>query len=409
MSRFSQLAIAFIIAFCQHSAAAAMPEWNTYQGNERHTGYVPTTVNVSGIEPLWNRTFSATLNPVAIGAGQIYASEQGRFSIGRSLSAIDSRTGEDNWVHPDFGRVNSINPPAYANGHVYLQTGKESSSGIPPYLYSFDASSGSLDYRSIFSAQWESYYAPTVFEGDVYINGGYYGGAYRYDGANGGREWFRDLPQYDDWTPAVDEQYVYAYVGEYQPGLYVMDRQTGVVEFSIADRNFDWNGWSMHLAPVLTNDGDIVAIQDGRLIRFDVDGRSIDWEMSRSFSGQPSIAGETLFAIDSNSLTAWNAATGDYQWTWAPTGGDSVVGNIIATDSHIFVQSRTTTYAVNLSTREADWSYDAAGSLALGEGIFAIVDGSSLHAFSVSAVPEPSTVCLICCAGLMCRLNRRNR
>ena len=391
------------------TVSAAMPEWNTYQGNERHTGYVPISLNIGEMHHLWTQTYSASLNPVAIGGGKIFASETGRFSPGRGLFAIQSQTGSNSWTYPDFGRVNSINPPAYANGRVYLQTGKESSSGIPPYLYAFDATSGGLAFRSQFSAQWESYYAPTVYQGDVYMNGGYSGGAYRYDGDDGNREWFAGLPQYDDWTPAVDDQYVYAYVGEYSPGLYVLNRTTGTREFTISDPQFDWNGWSMNLAPVLTDDGDVIAIHDGRLIRFDVDGRTIDWEMQRSFSGQPTVAGNVIYAIDSSTLTAWDVSTGDYLWGWTPSGGERVVGNLIATDTHILAQSTSSTFAVNLATGVEDWGFNASGSIALGDGVLAIVDGPSLHAFSVTAVPEPSTLCLLLTGIAICGLMNRRR
>ena len=51
-------------------------------------------------------------------------------------------------------------------------------------------------------------------------------------------------------------------------------------------------------------------------------------------------------------------------------------------------------YAVNLSTRRIDWSYAAAGSIAIGDGVLAIADDTTLHAFSIvtdSVVPVAPT------------------
>ena len=375
-----------------------MADWSTYQGNAKHNGYVDTSVAGSAISFLWSHDFGAQLNPPAIANGQIFTSQQARFRSGHPLVAMDVHTGAEIWNHPDFGSVNSINPPAYANGKVYIQTGKGTTSNAP-YLYAFDATDGSLVYRSTFSAQWESYYAPTIYDGDVYINGGYYGGSYRFDGNNGNQRWFHDLPQYDDWTPAVDQDYVYAYVGEYSPGLYVLNRQTGARLFSIPDPNFDWSGWSMNLAPVITDDGDVIAIHDGRLISFDVDGRRIGWESQRSYKGQPVIVGDVIYAIDAGTLTAVDASDGTFLKAWDPPAGVSVSGNMIATNSHLFVQSPTTTYMLDIGTFDIAWSYEASGSIALGDDHFAIADGTVLHTFTT--VPEPTSLVVLGCTGLL--------
>lgn len=372
--------------------STAAQGWGTYQGNASHTGYVPVSATV--IQHLWTRTFSSPLNPVAIERGRVYVSESGRFESNRGLYAVDTRTGSTVWSYPDFGPVSSVNPPAYANGSVYLQTGKGTSDTLPPYLYAFDGATGTPRFRVPFAAQWERYLAPTPYLGDVFVNGGYYGGAYRFDGADGTERWFAELPQYDVWTPAVDGSYAYAYVGEYAPGLYVLDRQAGTLAFTIPDPNFAWDGWSMNTAPVLTHDGDIVATHDGRLLRFDVQGRRIEWELSRNFRGQATVKGDVIVANDGGTLTAWNAVTGTLLWSWIAPGSQALDGNIVVTDTHVFVQSTSMTYAVDLSTRAIDWSYAAAGSIAIGDGVLAITDGPSLHAFSIAtdaSAPVPPT------------------
>jgi outer membrane protein assembly factor BamB len=168
-----------------------------------------------------------------------------------------------------------------------------------------------------FEAQWGRFFAPTSYLGDVFLNGGYYGGAYRFDGTSGAERWFTELPPYDQWTPAVDGAHVYAYVGEHQPGLYVLNRGTGKLVFMIPDPNFSWDGWSMRTAPVLTHDGDIVATHDGRLIRFDVQGRRIAWEVDRDFWGQATVRGNVIYVNDGGRLTAWDAVNGTFLAAWS--------------------------------------------------------------------------------------------
>ena len=99
-------------------------------------------------------------------------------------------------------RCYSVNPPAYANGKVYIQTGKGTSSP-PPYLTAYNGKSGTMVFQSTFAAQWENYLAPTPYGGNIYINGGYYGGMYSFNGSSGSQNWFANVPQYDGWTPAM--------------------------------------------------------------------------------------------------------------------------------------------------------------------------------------------------------------
>lgn len=394
-----RLAVASVLAatLLTLPAPVTAQTWGTYQGNTSHTGFVPITIHPRGIQHVWSRTFAGSLNPVAIGSGRIYASEGGTFGFiaGRGLWALNAHTGSTVWNYPDFGAV-AVNPPAFGNGTVgtgtvFIQTGRGSFPSVEPYLYAFDAALGTPRFRVPYAAQWGGHFAPTVYLGDAYVNGGYYGGAYRFDGVDGTERWFRSLPQYDGWTPAVDHDYVYAYVGEYAPGLYVLDRHTGAQVFMIPDPNFQWNGWTMNTAPVLTADGDVIATHNGRLMRFDVQGRRIEWERKRSFAGQVALAGGVIYANDGGTLTAWDAVQGTLLWSWFGPGGETITGNMVATTTHVFVQSASTTHAVNVTTRQAEWSYPAAGSIALGEGKVVITDDTALHVFALvdPTLPQP--------------------
>jgi outer membrane protein assembly factor BamB len=369
----------------------SLDAWPTYQGNHGHTGYVPIQVDPQDFTLRWERVVADgfRLHQVAAGDGRVFVSRSLYHSDGEHIYALDARDGETLWSR-GFGRVSRVNPPAYAYDTVYIQTGKESSSGQPAYLNALDPESGDIIFQSRVEEQWESHLAPTPYDGRVYVNGGYYGGMYGFDAFSGDTEWFLDLPQYDEWTPAVDEIHAYAYVGEYSPGLYVADRATGALLFRIPDDDFDWRGWSMDLAPVLGGRDDVFAIHNGRLIRFDVAGRQIAWQLKRSFTGQPSIREGVVFAIDGGALFAVDQDTGDTLWSWSAPGGDALVSQIIVTDSHLFVRSDTTTYAVELLSRQSQWSHPGAGEMALGnETLYISQTDGTLTAISM---PEYSPV-----------------
>jgi outer membrane protein assembly factor BamB len=235
------------------------------------------------------------------------------------------------------------------------------------------------------SAQWERYYAPTLYDGKAYVDGGYYGGMYGFDAYSGAQEWFTDLPQYDQWTPAISGDLAHSYVGEYSPGLYSVDRNTGRLVSVIPDPNFEWNGWSMDMAPVVGGNGDVFAIHDGRLISFDVSLRAIRWELQRSFVGQPSEALGKIYAIDGGRLVALDEATGNELWSWQPP--EAPVGPMIVTNTHILVSTATSVHAVSLETRDSVWSYPVAGYLALADGNLYVASADG----TLTAIAMPSS------------------
>jgi hypothetical protein len=371
------------------STTVGDPEsWPTYQADERHTGYVPLRYDPETFSLRWTKTLAAgyALNPVASAEGRVFASVIRYFGTGPGLFALDAHDGETLWSQ-EFGDPFSINPPAWGYGNVYIQTCNHSTD---TWLHSFDAETGDRIFQAPLEAQWERYYAPTVYDGGVYVDGGYYGGMYALDAFSGTRRWFASLPQYDEWTPGVAGDYAYAYVGEYAPGLYVFDRRTGAEQAFIADPDFDWNGWSMNLAPLILENGDAVVIHNNRLIRFDVPGRRIAWQISSAYSGQPSYAHGVLYAIDNNRVVALSPSSGTELWSWTSPGGVPL-SPLIVTDSHLFVSTSSTVNALDLFSRESVWSYPAGGSLALGDGnIYVAQQNGSLVAIAAAPVsPTP--------------------
>jgi outer membrane protein assembly factor BamB len=364
----------------------AAESWPMYQANERHTGYQPVTLDPTQFALLWQTAVGQQgfpLNPVTAAEGRVFCSLN--VQVGPSLFALEAESGTELWSKTFSGGPFSVNPPSFGYGNVYIQTGDHADD---TWLHAFDAETGAFVFKSPHGAQWERYYAPTISEGKVYINGGYYGGAYGFDAFTGAEQWFTGLPQYDEWTPAIDGDLVYCYVGEYQPGLYVLQRATGAVVDMIPDPNFDWNGWSMDLAPVVGAHSDVIVIHDGRLINFDTASGTIRWELEGGFSGQPSVAHDTIFAIQGGGLAVLDEVTYAPQWSWHPPQGQ-LSGTLIATDTHVFGATSQAVYAIDLASHQSSWSFPMSGHLALGNGTL-YVAGSTGQLAAIRVTPPNS-------------------
>ena len=350
---------------------SAAVEWTTYQGNASHTGYNPVAMDTRVFQELWTKTVStAALNPVTAGDGKVFVTTNAYFGV-QEAKSLDARTGTELWSY-NFGAIHSVDPPAYANGTVYLQTGGHADS----FVWAFDATTGSIRFRTAYLNQWSRYFAPVVVGASVFVAGGYYGGMYAFDTANLSQRWFDSLNQYDQFTPAVKDGLVYAYTGSYQPKLTVADAATGAVAYEIADPGFVWDGWSMNTAPTLGSASNVLATNGGRLISFDLVSRSIGYAILSSFRGQATVANGVVYVSNNGQVEARTESDGSLQWSWIPPDGPPV-GPMIATKNLLLVSTAANTYAVDLASHTRVWTYPAGGQLALSaQGILFIAQSS---------------------------------
>lgn len=365
---------------CARDLAAEGPGvWPMFQADSRHTGSLPILLDPTKFSLRWQRNFDGQhpLNPVSAGDGKVFASMQTYFSDHPSLFALRATDGATIWSK-DFGNIFSANPPSYAYGNVYIQTGNHSSD---TWLHAFDGETGEMLFKAPHGAQWERYFAPTIYAHKIYVNGGQYGGMYAFDAFSGERLWFAVLPFYDQWTPAVADGHVYAYVGDYSPGLYVHDRLTGAQTQFVADPKFQWDGWSMNLAPVVGTHDDLIAIHDGRLISFDTVQGTIRRELQGQYSGQPSVSRGRIYAITNGRLAVRDELSHAGLWTWQPPN-ENLTGPMIVTDKHLLVSSDANVYAVDLLTHRPAWSYPVSGQLALADNMLYVAStNGTLTAF----------------------------
>ncbi len=338
------------------TSLSAQNEWPTYQANPAHDGVLPISIDPISLKHSWSvKLATSQLGSPCAANSQVYVT-----GGDKKLRTVDASTGALLWER-GFSGAFSVNPPAYANGRVYMQTCNHSSD---TYLRCFDAEDGTTIFNAPHAAQWGTYLAPTIADNVAYVNGGSYGGMYAFDATSGSRLWFRALAQYDAWTPAVDAKYAYAYVGG---TLSALDRPTGNVVYSIADPNYNWSGYSMDLAPVLAGQDDVLVVYGRRLVRFDLSGRKIHYDIDANFSGQVAVRNGVIYALASGIMQARKQSDGSLMWGFG-VASQNLKGEVILTNEHALVRSSTHTYVVDLKTHTQVWSIAEAGNLCVAQG-----------------------------------------
>ena len=347
------------------NAWPGVADWTMFQGGAAHTGYVPVTIDPNQFSTRWRLPAAVVasgqypnISGVTTAGGLLYVAG------GYLLSARNESDGSLVWSH-DFSALAfpSVNPPAVANGAVYVMAGQQSSAA----MYAFNAADGSAIFNSPTGAQWEHYLAPTIGPKGIYTNSGAGGGLYAF-AASGQQLFFDNLAQTSVWTPAVDDTGVYTYTGGL---LQVYDPQSGAVLTSINDPSFTNTTYELGGAPVLGPSGAVFvanyanAAEAGpngnSLIKFDVNGKTIAWQIPGNFASTPAYAKGVLYAANDNPLRleARAETDGSLLWSWTPpTAVDlSFRSEVLVTDNLVFVGTAWATYAIDLATHQTVWSY----------------------------------------------------
>ena len=174
-----------------------------FQGNAAHTGYVPVTVNPDKFSTRWTLpavSGLATSYSYGLPAAPTTASGQLFVAGGNFLYARKEFDGSLVWQY-DFSGLQfpSVNPPAAADGAVYIAAGQQTST----LLFALNTADGTLRFKTPMSSQWEHYLAPTIGPDGIYTNAGTYGGLFAFD-QTGQQLFFDGMAQTSMWTPAVD-------------------------------------------------------------------------------------------------------------------------------------------------------------------------------------------------------------
>ena len=356
--------------------AVSTDSWPMYQANAEHNGYIPRIIIAgNAITPAWSIQGQAVKpSGLAVASGLVLTTPTTYFNSTAPLVAQSLADGHIEWS-ADFGSVFSVNQPAVDGDTIYLQT---SNNGGATYLHCY-LTDGTFMWRSPFDSQWEHYLGPIVKNGNVYFDGGTYGGIYSMSALDGSLNWYTGLPQYDSWSPTWANGLLVAYTNE----LDVVAPDTGLKITTITDANYVWNGYSPNQAAVVVGNYAYVT-NGGRLVAFDMLNQNIAWAKAISATGQVATDGKQLFVTSGGALNARDPATGNLLWAWTPSASGTITTNLIVTDSHIIAGDGTNTYFVNRSNHQTDGSVPASGKLAYAADTLVVADDQGMvHAFTV--------------------------
>jgi len=368
-------------------------DWQTFQGNAGHTGYVPVSISPDQLVTRWqqgvtaNVYFNGTVNLATV------TTSNGLFFIagGNALQARQESDGGLVWSY-DFSGLEfpSANPPAVSNGVVYVAAGQQSST----YMFALDAATGKVIFKSPMSSQWENYLAPTIGPSGVYTNAGAYGGVYGFT-TTGQQLFFTGLAQQSAWTPAVDSTTIYAYTGD---ALTLIDPTSGRITGTIVDPTFANYIYVIGGSVVLgASHSAFAAAYDNSflngggignyLLHFDTSSLTIDWNVKGDYPQTPAYNAGVVYAVNNNpmQLEARSEVDGSLLWSWPPPASGDVAfkSEVLLTNNLVLVSTNRSTYAVDLTTQKAVWSYPLSGNLALSsDGVLYVEGTNTLTAFN---------------------------
>ncbi|MFT5296134.1 MAG: outer membrane protein assembly factor BamB [Colwellia sp.] len=330
--------------------------WNSYQGNSDHSGFSSIIIDPENLSLRWSVTLASMeyVNSVVSTEGRVFVTDNNNNNE-KFVYALNAASGDINWQQT-YEDLNFINAPAFNNGKVYFQTREENNS----YLRALDAATGENIFASDYGNQWSTYKAPTIFDNDIYVAGGTFGGSYKFDGLTGEELWFQDLQQCDGWTPAVDNNHLYYFSN----GFVIADKSSG----DVIEQNIDID--ISCKTPVLAGNNTALVISNNNLYAFDTQTAVKIWSIEtddyyNGFEGEPSVALGNVYAIKSGELVVLDQFSGDELWNWSPQNNNDIQGNIVLTLNLAFVQDNINTYAIDLSTHEQVWSYPVSGKISL--------------------------------------------
>ena len=336
--------------------------WQGQGGNAQRTGFVPDNLEVNNPVLMWQNSYFREMNPPAIGDGSVFLSAHGRSQT--FLSRIDLNDGNEVWRHSYTDNNKSTNPPAYANGNVFIQHNLN--------MISYKVGDGVENWRSPYRSQWYEYFSPAIADNKVFATGGTSGGMYGYDEDSGSEIFFRSLSQYDNWGPAVANGKAYSFVS----GIFnEIDQNTGAILKSI-NIGWEWRGYDMHTMPVIQgNFAFLIRTYPASKMRMHIIDLNTFKEafISNEYSyasnsgpvlGSPAVLGKHVYFIEGGKVICYNFFTGQQVLTFnAPQNLKHY--QPVLTTKYLIVSSLDNTYIFNRKTGELLNTLPGGGFLAL--------------------------------------------
>ncbi len=362
------------------TVTACASDWPTISYGTSHAGY--NTVEHGGppIVGHWDTVIAAdqtALSPACAENGVAFVTYDTR------LGAIDLKDGSVRWTY-DFGTPDSVGQPTVAGGTAYVQTNKGITGNPDSLVWAIDAAKGTVVWTVPFDSQWESYWAPTVADGNVYVNGGRYGGLYAFGVADGSQLFFdSNFPQCDSWSPAYYQGVLYTYV----QGSFTANNPTTGAEIWNNSIQGNWP-YSYSMDAVAALDGQrAYMVAPPKLAALDLVSQDFDWITSAAFTGTPAVADGIVYATSGGTLVASDASTGKQLFTFA---GDSQLSYPpVVAAGVVYASSEIKTFAVNAATGKELWTTSVGGWLSVASGTLMVASANGiLHGFVLSQAPD---------------------
>jgi outer membrane protein assembly factor BamB len=354
-----------------------------FGGNPAHTGVNDAETGTPPLELAWTKPLSTgALNPVSVEGERVFVTGVTYFGPNSPVWALNANDASQIWSY-NFGSVFSVNPPSVSDGLVYVQMGNHTPASR---LFAFKSADGTIAWATPYAAQWERYYAPTIADGKVFVNGGYYGGMYGFEATMGDPLFYQGgLGQYDQWTPSFANGVLYSFV---EGRLRAHDPNTGDILWTV-DVGWRWDGWSMNTVAVV-GDGVAFLVARPKLFAVDLLSQTVLWQRDNSFTGTPAYSLGVVYVLQSGALQARDAASGDLLWSFVPP--DELRYPPVIANGFLYVSSNTKVHALDLAAQSEVWSDNAGGWLSIANGkLYVARPDGNLNAYkmTISAAPTP--------------------
>ena len=401
----SQQSLAYSVNF-------RLRDWATAQRNASHTGYAPIVLDPSKFKQLWSWWLPAAgaLNAPVTGEGKVFVSSDNYYGD-NGLYAFDESSGKMLWSIVS-GNL-ELDPPAYANGFIFVHARELKDSLWSYSLWMVKASTGALVRRLPMNIG-DTVLAPTP-EGDtVFTNGaGWGGGVSAFGIADGALRWQVSEDYRYFTSPAATEQNVFYYSGS---ALTVYKRSGDrLITIRDAAGAITANSSDYQAVPMIGSSDNVIALSgtqfSGHAGSSPAGGTSrpivnlvwsganpgTAWLSEGRYLTQPALANGVVYAGTgaiyavsgyTARFDAIDEITGKVLWSWTAPGGDtSFYRNVVVAKNLLFVSTDKNVYALDLKTHQPVWQAPYPGSLALfGEGMLAITTGGDLSDGRVTVI-----------------------
>ena len=319
--------------------------------------------------------------------------------------AVSTSGGSLLWAYDlgegGFGGNRKPYGPAYGNGRVASMTFNTTSTAAP--LQVINAANGSYISTVKYPAQHSDGSVPTFVGDQIFFAAGYYGNSfYLANAATGENLWNFDYSQQyqgnvsQGESVAVDQYYVYYFSASY---LIIAKRDGGFAR-AIANPFFSNTGISYFGeyvgAPMLDGKGHIFVFADNRsagqsrpIVAFSFFSDKPIWRSGYSYAGHPAVRSDRVYAVRSAStiVDVIDVSNGLLVNSIDVGGAEDLSSNVVVSDSHIFVSSAKTTFAIDTGKTgfPVVWKTSFGGSLAVTpDGFLMISAPIGLHAVKLN-------------------------